>query len=78
MLGYLWSFFSYEEEIKADEKTLRNRYLLLEQIKNHKFKEDNKKKEEPKFKEVDLMIELNKKLKKRRKRLRTNSESSQQ
>ena len=46
MFSYLYSYF-YEEEIRADEKQLRQKYLVLLQIKDHKIKLksiDNKKK----------------------------------
>lgn len=37
MLSYLYSFF-YEDEIKPDPKTIRQRNLLMKQIKFSKLK----------------------------------------
>ena len=47
MFSYLYSYFYEEEPVKADEKALRQKYLVLLQIKDHKIKLksiDNKKK----------------------------------
>ena len=48
MFSYIYSLF-YEEEVKADEKQLRQKYLVLQQIKDHKIRLkpiNNKKKTE--------------------------------
>ena len=34
MFSYIYSLF-YEEEVKADEKQLRQKYLVLQQIKDY-------------------------------------------
>jgi hypothetical protein len=50
MLSYLYSFFYEEEPVKADEKALRQKYLVLTQIKDNKIRLkpiDNKKKKVP-------------------------------
>ena len=47
MLSYIYSYFYDEEPVKADEKQMRQKYLVLLQIKDHKIKLksiDNKKK----------------------------------
>ena len=38
MFGYLYSYFYPEEEFKADEKALRQKYLVLLQIKDNKIR----------------------------------------
>ena len=38
MLSYLSSFIWYEEEIKADPRVLRQKYLVLLQIKDHNLR----------------------------------------
>ena len=38
MLSYLSSFIWPEEEIKVDQKVLRQKYLVLVQIKDHRLR----------------------------------------
>ncbi len=38
MLSYLYSYFYPEEEIQVDQKALRQKYLVLLQIKDHKIR----------------------------------------
>ena len=38
MLSYLYSYFYEEEPVKADEKQWRQKYLLLQQIKDNKIR----------------------------------------
>jgi hypothetical protein len=38
MFSYIYSLVYGEDEVKADEKQLRQKYLVLQQIKDHKIR----------------------------------------
>ena len=43
MISFLASYFWGEDEIKADPKVLRQKYLVLQQIKDHRIRLKNPK-----------------------------------